>query len=57
MKKTMFWLVLIVGIVVLIGSCKKDDDKTTPPPTAALEVRDIPQSLRAVTLLMVVLLG
>ena len=25
----MFWLVLIVGIVVLIGSCKNDDDATT----------------------------
>ena len=29
MKKIMFWLVLIVGIVVLIGSCKKDVDVTT----------------------------
>ena len=29
MKKIMFWLVLIVGIAALIGSCKKDDDVTT----------------------------
>ena len=26
MKKLLFWMVLIVGIVALIGSCKKDDD-------------------------------
>ena len=29
MKKLLFWMVLIVGIVALIGSCKKDDDSTT----------------------------
>ena len=30
MKKLIFWMVLIVGIVVLLGSCaKKDDDSTT----------------------------
>ena len=30
MKKLLFWMVLIVGIVALIGSCaKKDDDTTT----------------------------
>ena len=34
MKKIMFWLVLIVGIVVLIGSCKKDDDTTTTTTTS-----------------------
>ena len=34
MKKIMFWLVLIVGIVVLIGSCKKDDDVTTTTATS-----------------------
>ena len=26
MKKFLFWMVLIVGIVALMGSCKKDDD-------------------------------
>ena len=29
MKKLLFWLVLIVGIVALIGSCAKKDDSTT----------------------------
>ena len=29
MKKIIFWLALIVGIVVLIGSCAKKDDSTT----------------------------
>ena len=28
MKKLLFWIVLIVGIVALIGSCAKKDDKT-----------------------------
>ncbi len=28
MKKLLFWMVLIVGIVVLIGSCAKKDDDT-----------------------------
>ena len=28
MKKFLFWMVLIVGIVALIGSCAKKDDKT-----------------------------
>ena len=27
MKKLLFWTVLIVGIVALIGSCKKDEDE------------------------------
>ena len=35
MKKLLFWLALIVGTVVLIGSCaKKDDDKTTAASTS-----------------------
>ena len=34
MKKILFWLVLIVGIVVLIGSCKKDEESTTATPTS-----------------------
>ena len=29
MKKILFWMVLIVGIVVLLGSCSKKDDDTT----------------------------
>ena len=29
MKKLLFWIVLIVGIVALIGSCAKKDSKTT----------------------------
>ena len=29
MKKLLFWMVLIVGIVALIGSCAKKDDSTT----------------------------
>ena len=29
MKKLLFWIVLIVGIVAMISSCKKDDDSTT----------------------------
>jgi hypothetical protein len=29
MKKLLFWMVLIVGTVVLIGSCAKKDDTTT----------------------------
>ena len=36
MKKLLFWMVLIVGIVALIGSCaKKDDSKATTPSTTA----------------------
>ena len=35
MKKIMFWLVLIVGIVVLIGSCKKDEESTTTTTTTS----------------------
>ena len=33
MKKIIFWMVLIVGIVALIGSCKKDEE--TPATAAA----------------------
>ncbi len=29
MKKLLFWMVLIVGIVVLLGSCAKKDEATT----------------------------
>ena len=35
MKKILFWLVLIVGIVVLIGSCKKDEESTTTTTSCA----------------------
>jgi hypothetical protein len=33
MKKLLFWMVLIVGIVALIGSCAKKDDSTTSTAT------------------------
>ena len=33
MKKLLFWIVLIVGIVALIGSCAKKDDSTTTTST------------------------
>ena len=33
MKKLLFWMVLIVGIVVLLGSCAKKDDATTAATT------------------------
>jgi hypothetical protein len=29
MKKLLFWMVLIVGIVVFLGSCAKKNDETT----------------------------
>ena len=35
MKKLLFWMVLIVGIVPLIGSCAKKDSTTTATTTAA----------------------
>ena len=35
MKKLLFWMVLIVGIVALIGSCKKDDDSATTTATTS----------------------
>ena len=33
MKKLLFWMVLIVGIVALIGSCAKKDESTTAAAT------------------------
>ena len=35
MKKLLFWMVLIVGIVALIGSCAKKDDSTASTATAS----------------------
>ena len=29
MKKKIFWLTMIVGIIAVIGACKKSDDSTT----------------------------
>ena len=29
MKNLLFWIVLIVGIIAVIGACKKSDDSTT----------------------------
>ena len=34
MKKLLFWMVLIVGIVALIGSCAKKDESTTAASTS-----------------------
>ena len=34
MKKLLFWMVLIIGIVALIGSCAKKDDETTAAATS-----------------------
>jgi hypothetical protein len=34
MKKLLFWMVLIVGIVVLLGSCAKKDESTTAASTS-----------------------
>ena len=36
MKKLLFWMVLIVGIVALIGSCAKKEESTTTATTSAL---------------------
>ena len=35
MKKILFWIVLIVGVVALLGSCAKKDEKTAATATAA----------------------
>jgi len=37
MKKLLFWMVLIVGIVVLLGSCAKKDDSTTATAASTLD--------------------
>ena len=34
MKRLLFWMVLIIGIVALIGSCAKKDDETTAAATS-----------------------
>ena len=36
MKKSLFWMVLIVGIVGLIGACKKSEDSTAATTTSCL---------------------
>lgn len=43
MKKLLFWMVLIVGIVALIGSCAKKDDSTT----AAATTLSVPSGVSA----------
>ena len=35
MKKIIFWLALIVGIIAVIGACKKSDDSTTTTTSCA----------------------
>ena len=40
MKKLLFWMVLIVGIVALIGSCAKKDEFATA--TATLSAPPVP---------------
>jgi len=42
MKKLLFWMVVIVGIVALIGSCAKKDDSTAATATAAASTLDPP---------------
>ena len=37
MKKLLFWMVLIVGIVALIGSCAKKDDETAATAAASTD--------------------
>ena len=37
MKKLLFWMVLIVGIVALIGSCAKKDDETAVTAAASTD--------------------
>ena len=44
MKKLLFWMVLIVGIVALIGSCAKKDDSTDATTAAAGNVSGITAS-------------
>ena len=36
MKKLLFWMVLVVGIVVLLGSCAKKDETTTAAATSCV---------------------
>ena len=33
MKKLLFWMVLIVGVIAVIGACSKSDDSTTAAAT------------------------
>jgi len=42
MKKLLFWMVLIVGIVALIGSCAKKDDSTATATANAASTLDPP---------------
>ena len=35
MKKLLFWIILIVGIIAVIGACKKSDDSTTTTTSCA----------------------
>ncbi len=34
MKKLLFWMVLIVGVIAVIGACSKSDDSTTAAATS-----------------------
>ena len=36
MKKSLFWMVLIVGIIAVIGACKKSEDSTAATTTSCL---------------------
>jgi hypothetical protein len=44
-KKLLFWMVLIVGIVALIGSCAKKDDSTAATATALTAPSDVTATL------------
>ena len=36
MKKLLFWMVLIVGVIAVIGACSKSDDSTTAAATSSV---------------------
>ena len=40
MKKLLFWMVLIVGIIAVIGACSKSDDSTTATASAPTSCSD-----------------
>jgi hypothetical protein len=49
MKKLLFWMVLIVGIVALLGSCAKKDDKTAATAATADNATSTTSSITTTT--------